>query len=278
MSACLSLKQLDLVFGSHPKKAFEAINIGLCRDEVQKEFKQTVVLQNVQLEVYTGEILVLMGLSGSGKSSLLRCLNGMNGRGFGHVRGSVLFEDPSSKQFIDIMKCPSSKLREIRRNSMAMVFQQFGLMPWRTVLENVAYPLELQNISKEERLQRSQEKLTLVGLSNWAGHFPSELSGGMQQRVGLARAFVTDADLLLMDEPFSALDPLHRRSLQDEILRLQEKLKKTIVFVTHDPSEAARLGDRVAVLDSGKVLQIDTPEKLLNNPSSERVHRLLTVQ
>jgi glycine betaine/proline transport system ATP-binding protein len=152
-----------------------------------------------------------------------------------------------------------------------MVFQQFGLMPWRTVLENVAYPLEIQGVERASRNRRAEEKLELVGLSSWKNSFPAELSGGMQQRVGLARAFVTDAEVLLMDEPFSALDPIHRKNLQDEILQLQKRLKKTIVFVTHDFAEAQRLADRIAVMQSGRVLQVDVPEELIRNPACEGV-------
>lgn len=243
----------------------------------------TLVLKQITLKIERGEILVLMGLSGSGKSSLLRCINGMNGRDFGSIQGSIHFQ-PSSPTSpiprppaIDITRCPKSELVQIRRHQMAMVFQHHCLLPWKTVLENAAFPLEIQNVPIKERLERAADKLKLVGLEKCIDNYPHELSGGMQQRVGLARAFVTDASVLLMDEPFSALDPLHRKLLQDEILSLQAKLKKTIVFVTHDPTEATRLANRIAVMDSGRILQIDTPEEISLNPSSEKIHQLVNV-
>jgi len=219
----------------------------------------------------------MMGLSGSGKSSLLRCLNGMNGRGVGIARGEILFRAPRSGRSYDVLKCSSGDLRNLRRHHIAMVFQQFGLMPWRTVLENVAYPLELQRVSKELRLSKASEKLDLVGLSAWKNRFPHELSGGMQQRVGLARAFVTDADVLLMDEPFSALDPLRRKQLQDEVVQLQKELKKTIVFVTHDFSEAAHIASRIAIMDSGKILQIGSAQEISLRPVDENVARFTRI-
>lgn len=270
---CFNISHLDLVFGKNPNKAFSALDEGKSREQIHKELNQIVAVRKVSFTVYQGEILVIMGLSGSGKSSLLRCFNGMNGRTHGEVRGTIQFRDPTTKQLIDIIHCPKKELMGVRKNKISMVFQQFGLMPWRTVEENVAYPLEIQKVLPEEIKKQVSEKLHLVGLSEWKDKYPHELSGGMQQRVGLARAFVTDADVLLMDEPFSALDPLHRKHLQDEILQLQYNLKKTIIFVTHDFSEAIRIGSRIAIMDSGKILQIGTPKDLIEKPSCEIVKR-----
>ncbi|BBH53436.1 ATP-binding cassette domain-containing protein [Fluviispira sanaruensis] len=268
-----NIKQLDLVFGKKINKAFQALDAGKSREEIQQELQQTVAVSNANFSVYKGEILVIMGLSGSGKSSLLRCLNGMNGRNIGKIRGQILFFDSNKNAKIDITQCPKSSLREIRKHQVSMVFQQFGLMPWRTVGENVAFPLEIQGIKHQERLKQVEEKLAIVGLEKWIDHYPHELSGGMQQRVGLARAFITQADVLLMDEPFSALDPLIRKQLKDEILDLQQKLKKTIVFVTHDFSEAIKIGSRIAIMDSGKILQIGQPQEIIENPACEIVKK-----
>ncbi|WP_186645021.1 quaternary amine ABC transporter ATP-binding protein [Fluviispira vulneris] len=268
-----SIKQLDLVFGKKINKAFQALDAGKSREEIQQELQQTVAVSNANFIVYKGEILVIMGLSGSGKSSLLRCLNGMNGRNIGKIRGQILFFDSNKNEKIDITQCPKSSLREIRKHQVSMVFQQFGLMPWRTVAENVAFPLEIQGIKHQERLKQVEEKLAIVGLEKWKNHYPHELSGGMQQRVGLARAFITQAEVLLMDEPFSALDPLIRKQLQDEILDLQQKLKKTIVFVTHDFSEALKIGSRIAIMDSGKILQIGKPQEIIENPACANVKK-----
>jgi glycine betaine/proline transport system ATP-binding protein len=278
MSVCLSIEGVDLVFGSKPQKAFAALDQGKNREVILKETGQLVGVQNISFQVNQGEIFVLMGLSGSGKSSLIRCLNGMNGRKMGTLRGNIWYIDPTSGHRISIPKCEEKKLREIRRHHISMVFQQFGLMPWRTVWQNIEYPLEIQKISKEARKKRVEEKLDLVGLTSFAHRFPHELSGGMQQRVGLARAFVTQAGILLMDEPFSALDPLHRKHLQDEVLDLQAKLKKTIIFVTHDLAEAARIGNRMVILEAGKVLQMGTPEEIFVRPACEQVRKFTSIQ
>ena len=272
-SSCIEISSVDLVFGAKPKLAFEALDRGKDREEIQKNTGHIVGVSGVSLSVQTGEILVLMGLSGSGKSSLLRCLNGMNGRGVGTLRGKITYTN--SKTSWDVTTCSEKDLRSLRRHEISMVFQAFGLMPWRSVFENVAFPLEIQGISRDARNERVYEKLKLVGLESWADRYPHELSGGMQQRVGLARAFATQAPVLLMDEPFSALDPLHRKHLQDEVLSLQKELKKTIVFVSHDLSEAIRIGTRIAIMDAGKILQIGKPSDLIHNPSCEKV-RLFT--
>ncbi|MBI2711427.1 MAG: ATP-binding cassette domain-containing protein [Bdellovibrio sp.] len=270
---CIEVSGVDLVFGTRPGKAFQELDQGKDRDYIQKKSGMVVGVRRVSLDVKQGEILVLMGLSGSGKSSLLRCLNGMNGRGVGTLRGKIKYTNPKTSETWDVMTCSSERLRQMRRYEISMVFQAFGLMPWRTVFENVAYPLEIQKTPKEERSERVLEKLKLVGLSEWKDRLPEELSGGMQQRVGLARAFVTQAPVLLMDEPFSALDPLHKKHLQDEVLSLQRQLKKTIVFVSHDLKEALRIGSRIAIMDGGEILQIGTAAELVSNPSCERVSR-----
>jgi glycine betaine/proline transport system ATP-binding protein len=212
-----------------------------------------------------GEICVLMGLSGSGKSTVLRAVNRLNEV----ARGSVLVEHEGKA--IDVTKCDYNTLREIRMHTVAMVFQQFALLPWRTVRDNVGFGLELRGLSHIERNKIVDEKLALVGLSNWAGKYSHELSGGMQQRVGLARAFATDGDILLMDEPFSALDPLIRDKLQDELLDLQKKLKKTIVFVSHDLDEALKLGNSIAILEGGRIVQAGTAEDILLRPADDYV-------
>jgi glycine betaine/proline transport system ATP-binding protein len=268
---CIRVKNLDLVFGNHPKSAFQRMDQKESREKILKETGQIVANQDISFEVYSGEIFVLMGLSGSGKSSLLRCVNGMNGRGKGTVRGSLEFRDQITGEWIDLFRCSESQLRILRRNQNAMVFQGFGLMPWLTVLENVEYPLRLQGTPLKERVQRAREQLEIVGLKAWEDYYPEELSGGMQQRVGLARALVTPAEVLLMDEPFSALDPFYRKQLQEEVLFLQHKFKKTVLFVTHDWIEAARLANRIALLDSGRILQIGTPQEIQNNPNCARV-------
>ncbi len=273
INSCFIISNLDLTFGKNSYRAFSALDSGKSREQIHKEINQIIAVRKVDLTVYHGEILVIMGFSGSGKSSLLRCFNGINGRDHGHIRGSIQFRDPTSHIVHDILYCPKNELMEIRKNKISMVFQQFALMPWKTVAQNVAYPLEIQNRKKSEIKEQVEEKLKLVGLSEWQHKYPHELSGGMQQRVGLARAFVTNADVLLMDEPFSALDPLHRKHLQEEILQLQYNLKKTIIFVTHDFSEAIRIGSRIAIMDSGRILQIGTAKDLIENPTCEIVKK-----
>ena len=273
MDICFRLKEVDLVYGSKPKQAFEAIDAGLTRHDIQTRLGVVVGVHHVSLEVYHGEILVLMGLSGSGKSSLLRCFNGLNGRGVGKLRGLMEFCPHRTEKSIRINQCSEREIRELRRHHIAMVFQQFALMPWRSVWQNVAYPLELQGLPKAEIEERVDEKLALVQLHQWRDAMPFELSGGMQQRVGIARALVTDAPVLLLDEPFSALDPLHRRALQDELLELQDSLKKTMIFVTHDFDEAAHVGDRIGILESGQLLQLGSLDQILSQPSCSSIEQ-----
>ncbi len=220
---------------------------------------------DANLKVEHGEICVLMGLSGSGKSTLLRAANGLNPV----TRGRVLLRDGDAQA--DVATCTAANLRRLRRERIAMVFQQFGLLPWRTVRDNVGFGLELRGESTAQRTRVVDEKLELVGLSPWAGRFVGELSGGMQQRVGLARAFATEADILLMDEPFSSLDPLIRTKLQDELLALQARVKKTILFVSHDLDEALRLGNQISILEGGRILQTGSVNDIVLRPAHARV-------
>jgi glycine betaine/proline transport system ATP-binding protein len=256
---------VDIVFGDRQGQALALIDAGKTRDEILRETGVVLGAAGVELSVEPGEICVLMGLSGSGKSTILRAVNGLNKV----ARGRVLVQDGDSP--IDVAHCTAAVLRSLRTRRIAMVFQQFALLPWRTVRENVALGLELRGSPKAEIERVVNEKLALVGLSQWAGKFGHELSGGMQQRVGLARAFATDADILLMDEPFSALDPLIRDKLQDELLALQKEMKKTIIFVSHDLDEAMKLGNRIAILEGGRVVQGGTAEEILLTPANDYV-------
>ena len=256
---------VDIVFGTRSKDALALIDRGRTRDEILKETGVVLGAAGVNLSVEAGEICVLMGLSGSGKSTILRAVNGLNKV----ARGRVLVEDGG--RAIDVASCSAADLRALRTRRIAMVFQQFALLPWRTVRENVGLGLELRGASKDEIARVVDDKLKLVGLTQWAAKYGHELSGGMQQRVGLARAFATDADILLMDEPFSALDPLIRDKLQDELLGLQKDMKKTIIFVSHDLDEAMKLGNRIAILEGGRVVQWGTAEEILLTPANDYV-------
>ena len=264
MSAVI-FDHVDIVFGARQREALALIDAGKTRDEILKETGVVLGAAGVDLSVEPGEICVLMGLSGSGKSTILRAVNGLNKV----ARGRVLVQDGDRQ--VDVAHCSATELRALRTRRIAMVFQQFALLPWRTVRENVALGLELRGSPKAEIERVVDEKLALVGLSQWARKFGHELSGGMQQRVGLARAFATDADILLMDEPFSALDPLIRDKLQDELLALQKDLKKTIIFVSHDLDEAMKLGNRIAILEGGRVVQWGTAEEILLTPANDYV-------
>jgi glycine betaine/proline transport system ATP-binding protein len=225
----------------------------------------TAAVIDASFTVRTGEIFVIMGLSGSGKSTVIRMLNGLHDT----TAGEIVVSDQS------ITELSPSRLRALRRDRVSMVFQHFALLPHRTVADNVAYPLELRGIGKTERLARAEEILTLVGLEGWGDTLPSALSGGMQQRVGIARALAADTDILLMDEAFSALDPLIRREMQEQLLELQQKLRKTIVFITHDLNEAMFLGDRIAVMRDGRIVQIGTPEDILTDPANDYVEQFV---
>jgi glycine betaine/proline transport system ATP-binding protein len=273
MTAAIEFQSVDILFARQPGRAGRSairdaladLDGGATRGDIQSKFGVIVGVAAANLSVARGEISVLMGLSGSGKSTLLRAANGLNPV----TRGHVLIRDGESA--IDVATCGTTQLRRVRRERVAMVFQQFGLLPWRTVRENVGFGLELRGEAVASRNAIVDEKLELVGLSQWAERYVSELSGGMQQRVGLARAFATDADILLMDEPFSALDPLIRGKLQGELLALQERVKKTILFVSHDLDEALRLGDRISILQNGRIIQTGTAEDIVLAPADDYV-------
>jgi glycine betaine/proline transport system ATP-binding protein len=258
-------ENVSIVFGDTPDEALPLMDAGKDRAEVQRATGQVLGVHNCDLSVEEGEILVLMGLSGSGKSTLLRAVNGLNPV----VRGAVHVND--GQELVDVTHADSANLRRMRQNHVAMVFQQFGLLPWRTVRENVGLGLELAGISKADRKAKVDAQLDLVNLTDWADRKVGELSGGMQQRVGLARAFVTQAPILLMDEPFSALDPLIRNKLQDELLDLQRDLKRTIIFVSHDLDEAFKLGNRIAIMEGGRIVQVGTPREIFSNPADDYV-------
>ncbi|MCB1883045.1 MAG: choline ABC transporter ATP-binding protein [Geminicoccaceae bacterium] len=261
----VAFKNVDIFFGPKPKEAARLAREGQRREDILKTTGTVLGVTDCTLDVAPGEVCVLMGLSGSGKSTLLRAVNGLNPV----TSGEVLVAD--GDKFVNVAACKPRVLRGLRRRRVAMVFQQFGLLPWATVAENVGLGLELRGTAAAERGRIVKEKLDLVGLSNWADKRIEELSGGMQQRVGLARAFATDADVLLMDEPFSALDPLIRSRLQDELLDLQRQLKKTIVFVSHDLDEAIKLGSRIAIMEGGRVVQYGTPEAIVLDPATDYV-------
>ncbi|ANB99355.1 choline ABC transporter ATP-binding protein [Vibrio parahaemolyticus] len=261
----ITIENLDVVFGQQQSQALTLLDQGKSRQEIIDETGQVVGVDNVSLTVKRGEICVLMGLSGSGKSSLLRTVNGLNEIS----RGSLKIQD--GDDMVELANCNEQTLRHLRTHRVSMVFQKFALMPWLTVLDNVAFGLEMQGIGKAERRAKAREQLEMVGLSEWESKLPHELSGGMQQRVGLARAFAMDTDILLMDEPFSALDPLIRAQLQDELILLQEKLNKTILFVSHDLDEALKIGNNIAIMESGKLIQHGKPEQIILAPETDYV-------
>ena len=265
MSNAVEFDRVSIVFGDRPDRALPLMDQGLSRSDIQTQTGQILGVHDCSLSVAEGEILVLMGLSGSGKSTLLRGVNALNPV----VRGEVRVADGG--KMVSVTKASPEVLRKLRLSKIAMVFQQFGLLPWRTVRENVGLGLELAGQTPDQRRTKVDQQLALVNLSQWADRRVGELSGGMQQRVGLARAFVTDAPILLMDEPFSALDPLIRARLQDELLDLQAKLKRTIIFVSHDLDEAFKLGNRIALMEGGRIVQIGTARQIIANPVSDYV-------
>ncbi len=267
--AVIAFDHVDVIFGRKVGEALALLDAGADKDRVFEETGQVVGVQDASLEVEAGEIFVLMGLSGSGKSTLLRCVNGLNRA----TRGRVLIDDGG--QEIDVTDCDSRFMRRLRMERVSMVFQQFALMPWRTIADNVALGLEIRGVSKAERRQRVTEVLEQVGLGSWLDHHPHELSGGMQQRVGLARAFATDAEILLMDEPYSALDPLIRERLQDELLAIQRTMKRTILFVSHDLDEALKIGSRIAIMEGGRIVQVGPPEEIVTEPADEYVRQFV---
>lgn len=257
----LRVEGLYKIFGAQPKKALKLLDEGLDKDAIHEKTGMTVGVQDASFTINTGEIFVIMGLSGSGKSTMVRMLN-------------RLIEPTSGKVLIDgqdIVTMNDEELVKLRRAKLSMVFQSFALMPHMTVLQNAAFGLEMDGVDKETREARAMSALEQVGLDGWSESLPSELSGGMQQRVGLARGLAVDPDILLMDEAFSALDPLIRTEMQDELLKLQAKSKRTIVFISHDLDEAMRIGDRIAIMEGGRVVQVGTPEEILQNPADEYV-------
>ena len=259
----IEIKDLYLVFGNEKQKALKMLKEGKTKSEILKATGCTVAVKDANLSINEGEIFVIMGLSGSGKSTLLRCIN----RLIRPTSGEVIINGT------DIAKVSDKELLQIRRKELAMVFQNFGLLPHRSVLHNIAFGLELQGVKKGEREQKAMESMQLVGLKGYENQMVGELSGGMQQRVGLARAIANDPEVLLMDEAFSALDPLIRVQMQDELLKLQEKMQKTIIFITHDLDEAIKLGDRIAIMKDGEVVQVGTPEEILTDPANHYVSR-----
>ncbi|MEJ6399755.1 quaternary amine ABC transporter ATP-binding protein [Nicoliella lavandulae] len=265
MTSKIEVKGLTKIFGRHVGKAEEMIRDGRSKADILKETGSTVGVDRATFDVNDNEIFVIMGLSGSGKSTLIRMLN----RLIEPTEGDVLLDGQS------VTNASKEELRNIRRTKMDMVFQNFALFPNRTILENTAYGLEIQGMNKDERLKKAHHSLELVGLSGYDNEFPSQLSGGMQQRVGLARALANDPEILLMDEAFSALDPLNRKEMQDELLDLQESVKKTIIFISHDLNEALRIGDRIMIMKDGEIVQIGTPEDILQHPKNEYVEAFI---
>ena len=272
-TAAVEFCGVDILYGAQPgrragellQRALSALDAGRSRAQIREQTGIVVGVAGASLTVARGQIYVLMGLSGSGKSTLLRAANGITRI----TRGKILVNDGDS--VIDVAACDAPTLRNVRRRRMAMVFQQFALLPWRTVRDNVAFGLELRGEPARARRQIVEQQLELVGLADWANRYCSELSGGMQQRVGLARALATNADVLLMDEPFSALDPLIRRKLQDELLALQQHVRKTILFVSHDLDEALKLGDRISILEGGRIVQTGTGPEIVEHPANDYV-------
>ncbi|WP_026905667.1 quaternary amine ABC transporter ATP-binding protein [Paucisalibacillus globulus] len=261
----IEAKNLTKVFGKNSKQAIELLDKGLSKEEILKKTGSTVGVNRASFTVEPGEIFVIMGLSGSGKSTLVRLIN----RLIEPTMGSILINGQ------DLAKMDKPSLRQVRREKLGMVFQRFALFPNRTVLANTEYGLEIQKVPKEERTKKATEALKMVGLEGYLEQKPDQLSGGMQQRVGLARALANDPEVLLMDEAFSALDPLIRKDMQDELIDLQSTMKKTIIFITHDLDEALRLGDRIALMKDGSIVQIGTPEEILMNPANDYVERFV---
>jgi len=269
MSVAVDFKHVDIIFGKDIPGALKMVDAGANRAEILTKTGSVLGAADATLTVNEGEISVLMGLSGSGKSTVLRAVNGLNKV----ARGQVLVKDDD--RMVDVASCNPNTLRHIRQKQVAMVFQQFALLPWRTVRENVGFGLELAGVPEPELKERVDRQLNLVGLDAWANKHVHELSGGMQQRVGLARAFATDAPILLMDEPFSALDPLIRTKLQDELLQLQKSIKKTILFVSHDLEEALKIGSRITIMEGGRIVQSGQAEDIVLRPADAYVQEFI---
>lgn len=257
----IEVRGLRKIYGGNPERAIALLEKGQSKQQILEETGCTVAIQEASFDVRAGEIFVIMGLSGSGKSTVLRCLNRLiePSAGSVHVDG------------VDVTRADRAGLLDVRRRKMAMVFQNFGLLPHRSVIRNVEYGLEMQGLERRESRPKAMQALELVGLKGYEEKLPRELSGGMQQRVGLARAIATDAEILLMDEAFSALDPLIRRQMQDELLELQSRMNKTIVFITHDLDEALKLGGRIVIMKDGRIAQLGTPEEILRSPADDYV-------
>ncbi|MDT8904015.1 quaternary amine ABC transporter ATP-binding protein [Anaeroselena agilis] len=266
MNEILRVEHLTMLFGANAPAALKSLQKGAEKDEILKKTGVAVGVYDVNFSISQGEIFVIIGLSGSGKSTVVRCLNLLNQP----THGSVFFKGQ------DITKFDSRQLMEYRRTNIAMVFQSFGLMSHRNVLGNVVYGLEVRGTPKAERERRAREMIEMVGLTGWEDRPITALSGGMRQRVGLARALANDPDVLLMDEPFSALDPIIRRDMQFELLSIQKKVRKTIVFITHDINEAFKLGNRVAIMKDGRLVQVGTPEEVLENPVDAYVEKFIS--
>jgi glycine betaine/proline transport system ATP-binding protein len=254
-------KNIWKIFGTYPKRTLDTIDRSLSRAEVQEQTGHVIAVKDVSFEINEGETFVVMGLSGSGKSTLVRCISRLI--------------DPTAGEMIidgeDIMAFSDAQLTELRRFRMSMVFQHFGLFPHRKVIDNISFGLEIRGMDKKERKAQAMEVLETVGLHGWADHYPRELSGGMQQRVGLARAMAVDPEILIFDEPFSALDPLIRREMQDELIKIQSEVHKTMIFITHDFLEAIKMGDHIAIMKDGEISQIGTPEEIVANPVDDYV-------
>lgn len=265
MTVKLQVKDLTKIFGKRVPRAKELLKQGKSKAEILKETGATIGVDRANFEVESGEIFVIMGLSGSGKSTLVRMIN----RLIEPTEGSVLIDNE------DLMQIDKKELLEVRRKKMSMVFQNFGLFPNRTILDNTSYGLEIQGIDKQTRDQKANEALDLVGLNGYGEQYPTQLSGGMQQRVGLARALANDPEILLMDEAFSALDPLNRSDMQDQLLDLQETMHKTIIFISHDLNEALKIGDHIMIMKDGEIVQTGTPEDILTRPANEYVEKFI---
>lgn len=261
----IRVEHMVKAFGEEPERALELIRQGVSNDDIRNDTGLIVGVRDVSFELDEGEVFVIMGLSGSGKSTLLRCIN----RLIEPTAGEVYLNTEQGE--VEVSSVSDSELRRLRRERMSMVFQRFGLFPHRRVVDNVAYGLEIQGVDVQARRKRAEEVLDIVGLGGWGNAFPSELSGGMQQRVGLARALATEAEVMLMDEPFSALDPLIKVEMQNELLRIQNELRRTILFITHDLDEALRIGTHIALMEAGEIVQVGTPEDIIVNPRTEYV-------
>ena len=261
----IRIENVYKVFGRSPARAIELVQKGMSKDEILSKTKLAVGVADASFDIYEGETVVVMGLSGSGKSTLIRCVN----RLMEPTYGKIYVDD------VDVTSLDKEELRDLRRKKFGMVFQSFALFPHKTVFENVEFGLEVQGVDPEERRKKSEDALQLVGLAGWGDYLPANLSGGMKQRVGLARALAVDPDILLMDEAFSALDPLIRTDMQDELLALESRVRKTILFITHDLDEALKMGDRIVLMRDGKVVQIGTAEDILSRPANDYVARFV---